>query len=204
MSAFSRTSEQRAKRPSSPSRRRRAPAPSIANPQASPDWERSSQRPARKRPKQSATSYSLWLLSRKEYSAQQLTDKLVARGYSAEEAQEALAYLQESNYQDDARFAHFKAASASRQHGNRHVRQLLAEQGIESELVAQELEQLEPEYERACAAARRFVGKALTPELRQKAFRYLTYRGFGFDVVQRVWKEFLSAGSAEQQEISDD
>ena len=208
MSSFTRTSERSSGRKPGKGRVRSArPAHKASTPRPDAEasatsgeaWQRSSQAPARKKPKQSATSYSLWLLSRKEYSAQQLTDKLVSRGYSAEEAQVALAYLQESNYQDDARFAHLKAASAARQHGNRRVRQKLAEQGIASELVTQELEQLEPEFERACAAAQRFVGKEPTQELRQKAFRYLTYRGFGFDVVQRVWKELVvrNAGRSE-------
>lgn len=150
----------------------------------------------RTKPRQSARSYSLWLLSRKEYSAKQLRDKLMQRGYSPEEADDALAYVQESRYQDDARFAHIKASSSARQHGDRHVRQALAEQGIDAELVAQELEQLAPEYERACAVARRFEGKPADAQLQQKVLRYLTYRGFSFAVAQRVWRERLAGGAS--------
>lgn len=56
------------------------------------------------KPKQSAHQYAGWLLSKRKYSAAVLRRKLVLRGYSEQEADDALILLQGLNYQSDERY----------------------------------------------------------------------------------------------------
>lgn len=137
----------------------------------------SEDKPSR-RPRQSATSYTLWLLGQRDYSASELRKKLAFKEYTPEEIEAALAYVQENHYQDDTRYARVKAEAKARKLGNRRIRQTLAEKGIEAEVISAQLEQMDPETERVISAVSRFEGKPLTPEQRQKVFRFLAYRGF--------------------------
>ncbi|HBK86180.1 MAG TPA: recombination regulator RecX, partial [Firmicutes bacterium] len=59
----------------------------------------------RSKPKSSARSYALWLLGRQAYAAQRLRERLVRRGYSVEEANDAVDYLIEIKYLDDEVYA---------------------------------------------------------------------------------------------------
>jgi SOS response regulatory protein OraA/RecX len=84
---------------------------------------------------------------------------------------------------DDARFARSRAEGlASRGSGDSLIRHALRRAGIESELVADVLGQLEPEDVRAQAVvARRGAGP--------KTARYLGSKGFSDDVVAAVAAE---------------
>lgn len=135
----------------------------------------------RKKPKQSATSYSLWLLSRKNYSEKQMHDRLVQRGYDKAEADSALAYLRESHYVDDAQYAQQRIQARAPRHGDRRVRQALSTSGISREMIDEQMGQLReenPEPERVLAVVAKFEGKRLDQALRQKVLRYLAARGF--------------------------
>lgn len=141
-------------------------------------------RPTREPPKRSAQSYALWLLSRREYSAKELAAKLTQRGYPAEAAAEAVTWAQSHGFQNDTRFAESSARSHSRRMGDRRVAAELAEKGISRELAAQQLEELQPEGERAVDIARRFEGKPLDEALKAKVWRFLAYRGFSSGAIK--------------------
>jgi regulatory protein len=133
--------------------------------------------PKKKRPK-SAKSYMIWLLSRQDYSAAGLKKKLLSKEFPEAEVDAALAFAQEHQFQSDERFARSKAVSKSSQHGNWRLKQTLMQKGISEELAKAQLDSLEPEEERVLGVLNRFVGKELTPELRQKVYRFLAQRGF--------------------------
>jgi hypothetical protein len=68
------------------------------------------------KPKQLAHHYAGWRLSKREYSAAVLRRKLVLRGYSEQEADDALILLQGLNYQSDERYAEMKPGRSN--HGS--------------------------------------------------------------------------------------
>jgi regulatory protein len=160
------------------------------------------------KPKQSATGYLLWLLSRRDASAATLRDKLIRRGYSPEEAEVALAYAQESRYQSDDRFAETKVNAGAGRYGNYRLKQTLRGKGVAADLVDEKLDTLEPETDRARRVAERFKGKPFTQELRQKAQRFLIARGFGSSAIREAiaWlKENASAvESADTEDFEPD
>lgn len=138
---------------------------------------------AAEKPRQSAKAYAAWLLSRREYSAATLEKKLLTRGYDAEETAAALQFLREHNYQSDARYAGIKARSTAHRAGDWKIAMALAQQGISEELAKDQIAELLPEEARAAQSAgakftRQVTEQGLTPELKQKIWRYLGYRGF--------------------------
>lgn len=156
--------------------------------------------PKREPPARSAKSYAMWLLSRRDYSAKELLKKLTVRGYPQEEAQLAVTSMQGYGFQDDVRYAESKARSVSRKLGNRRVTAALTEKGLDKELVAQQLESLEPEENRAMRVAERFHGKTLDDATKSKVWRFLAYRGFSGSIIKSVLEDLARRLRAEEVE----
>lgn len=143
------------------------------------------------KPKHSAKAYAVWLLSKREYSAATLHKKLLARGYDAEEVTAVMRFLQEHNYQSDARYAGMKARSAAHRAGDWKITQSLAQQGIDENLAKAQFAELLPEEERAAQVvgakfSKQIIEGGMTPELAQKIWRYLGYRGFSGKAIKHA------------------
>jgi regulatory protein len=163
----------------------------------SSDTKRSQPRDfTRTKPKQPAKMYASWLLSKREYSAKILRDKLIRRGYTPEEADEGMAFVQEYNFQSDERFAGQKARSMERRAGNTKVVMALRAKGIDQDLAKKQAAELGPEQERAIAAAEKFRGQieeaGLSHELRAKVYRFLATRGFSSKSIEGAMKDLKS------------
>lgn len=159
-------------------------------------------------PRQPARSYALWLLSKREYSARTLLERLVNRGYAQADAQAALELLQHHGLQSDERFASMKARSSASRAGDRRIRMQLTQAGIDAQTVTEQLQALEPESERALTAARRFASSARDERTRARFWRHLASRGFSMSVVARTWEamaeEMVSPTSAASERFSDE
>jgi regulatory protein len=135
------------------------------------------------KPPHSSRSYAVWLLSKREYSAATLRQKLLTRGYSAEETDEAMQFVQTNNYQSDERYAGMKARSTAHRAGNRKISMALAQKGIDENTAKEQIAELAPEEERAVQAAiskfsRHVSAEGMTADLQKKVWRFLGYRGF--------------------------
>lgn len=143
----------------------------------------------KQKPRQSSKSYAVWHLSRREYSAVELRRKIVQRGYTEQEADEAMAFVQEHNYQSDDRYAGMKARSTAHRAGDRKIEMALKTKGIAVEVAQAQIETLAPEHERAVEAVekfRRLAEGGVSRELQAKVWRYLGYRGFSPDAIRRA------------------
>lgn len=179
-------------------------------------YSRTSERASRKprgnkteeKPRHSAKAYAVWLLSKREYSAAGLHRKLLARGYAAEEIEAATLFLQEHNYQSDERYAGMKARSVAHRAGDWKIAQSLAQQGIDEHLAKAEIADLLPEEDRAAQAAcakfsRQLDQAGMTPEVAQKIWRHLGYRGFSGKAIKHALntlKEKASSGAGSASE----
>ncbi len=136
------------------------------------------------KPKISARNYTLGLLGQRDYSAAALKDKLKLKSYAEADIEAALQFAQEYGFQNDERYAGVKAQNDATRMGNRNVQAKLREKGIAPELIAEKVAELEPERDRVLAAAARFEGKPLDEKLEQKAYRFLSTRGFSTAAVK--------------------
>ena len=128
------------------------------------------------------------LLAQREYSRQELTDKLTAAQASPEEVEQALAQLEAKGLVDDARVVETLVNRRSGKLGASRLRQELQAKGVSPELVAETMAGLKgTELARAQAVWQKKFGQlAATSADRNKQARFLASRGFSGDVVRQV------------------
>jgi regulatory protein len=149
------------------------------------------QKPAgapRKKPEHSSKSYAVWLLSRQDYSALKLRKKLVARGYSEQEADEAMAFVIDNKYQDDARYAEHRSRGIENRAGNLRIEMALRQKGIPADIAKSQVQHLAPEADRVVLAVAKYKSKVaeegMTAPLKAKIYRFLAYRGFSSKAIR--------------------
>ena len=136
-------------------------------------------------------SYLLWLLSRREYSAYELTQKACHRWKQATPAVvgEALEKLQQAGLQSDAKVVQ----AVQRTHptwGQKRIALACRQKGIAPQVIA--AAPTTSEKERALAALHSFVGKKQRKDIDpKKALAYLARRGFEYSTCTATLKEFL-------------
>ncbi|MGI6343753.1 MAG: regulatory protein RecX [Bacillota bacterium] len=144
----------------------------------------------RQRPRSSPRSYALWLLGRRPYASNDLLQRMVRRGYSEAEAQDAVSYLQSIGYLDDAAYAeHFVSSRSQSGHGPRKLRWGLRSRGIDPDLADEAIAQLAEEelFAQAEALARRRLrNQPLDDKVRASLIRYLLQRGYDYLMVADV------------------
>ncbi len=94
-----------------------------------------------KKPISSAREACVTLLARRNFSAQALFEKLCARGYDEDEAEDAVSYFVDLGYVDDAQFAAaLSAAQAAKGYGARRVEQFLRAHGVSASMALEAAE----------------------------------------------------------------
>ena len=133
------------------------------------------------------------LLSRREYGAVELCEKLKQKGYSLEERQEALAACQRLDLQNDKRFVEVYCRSRIRQgYGPLKINQELNNKGIDHEVTQQALQEEQDNwlvYALKVWQKRNKNQHDWSFDELQKQQRFLLYRGFSMDTITLVKKE---------------
>lgn len=138
---------------------------------------------------------ALRLLTRREHGAQELADKLVQKGYSQTEVDEAVAKCQNLDLQSDVRFVEAVCRVRIRQGcGPLKILQELQAKQIARELIDNALDQEKDNWLDYAQAVWDKKYKKNYPtsyvEL-QKGQRFLLYRGFPTDIIAKVVKEIV-------------
>ena len=165
-------------------------------------WRRS-----REKPKQSAYSYGLWLLSQRNYSRAKLESKLVTRGYEAEEAERGVKELISRVFLVEKLYTSTKIGSLIRRgHSQKSIkRQLSFEKAdLEPEQVetafaeagVSERDQLHALIEKKLRLVRKLpaVSDWLGwQKLRNRIFSAAALKGHSLSLLNQVWNEALAA-----------
>ena len=146
--------------------------------------------------------YFLRLLSRREYSVNELLRKGKDKGFTQEEITEAIDGLQSKDYQSDSRLVIQLIAASQGKYGKPMVKRKCLEKGITIELFDQIwLEQQQTCEEDAIDELSNLKAKAIRkykiqdiqniePKTKAKLLNYLKYRGFNaFEVLEKWQKE---------------
>jgi SOS response regulatory protein OraA/RecX len=125
-----------------------------------------------------ALAASTRALRHHDLSTRRLEQRLERRAVSPSERARAVETLTRAGVLDDTRFARGRArALAARGYGDAAIRFDLERQGVEGEVAAEALAELEPERDRALRLAASAGGNA-------RAARLLARRGFGEDAIE--------------------
>lgn len=145
---------------------------------------------AKAKPKPKAHVRALRWLSRRDYSALELRARLEAEEYSSHDIEQALEWLQGSQWQSDERFAASLARRRSAAYGSRLIKAELQQHQVESTTISDALQSLDQsDADRACIwLEKRSRGNELSPENRAKWFRALLARGFRSDDIKQAFR----------------
>jgi len=131
---------------------------------------------------------ALRLLGRRDYTAAELTARLLDRGYVPEEVAATVAHLMADGSLDDRRVArvHVRVASQAKSRGRLRIQAELQARGIDGEVAREALADLSIEDDRRAIErflARRYPNGQPPPAEREKLFRQLLRRGFPADAI---------------------
>lgn len=130
--------------------------------------------------------YGMGLLSRREYGAHELLQKLQAKG-SQESAQTALEWLQSQNLQSDQRYASMLIRSKGlRGYGPQRIRQEMQQKRLASDAIEAAFSEFDGDwFEQARLAYEKKFRTPVTKDLKDKARRqrFLLYRGYTSDQI---------------------
>lgn len=141
--------------------------------------------------------YFFRLLSRREYSANELNQKAKEKGYPITEIAEAIADLQDKDYQSDTRVIESMITSYQGKYGKSVIKRKCLEKGIASDLFEQiwqsqteadepdDLNNLKAKIERKYKLD---TFQNIDPKTKTKLINYLKYRGFNpFELLEQ-WR----------------
>lgn len=144
---------------------------------------------------------ALRLLARRDHSCSELSGKLVDRGFSRDQIQQAFDRCLRLGYLDDRRFACAYVEHLQRKgYGCHRIRQMLVVKGVAQDIISDCLTPLSSDAVqiRDCRAtilkkvkSNRISGES--PKARAKLHRFLLNRGFAAAVIRQV----LDEGTAE-------
>ena len=144
--------------------------------------------------------YFYFLLSRKDYSASELSKKGQEKGFGKVEILEAIAQIQDRGYQSDTRLVANSIASAAGKYGKSAVKRKCLQKGISSDLFEQvweseSAENVDSEAEKLAGLKAKVMRKykidawdKVDPKTKGKVLNYLQYRGFNSFEIWRQWQ----------------
>ena len=131
------------------------------------------------------------LLSRREYSELELKTKLTEKSFSEHDIRLAIIEVQHLGYQSNTRFCEsFTRYKASQGKGPLLITQALKQKGISNELIHLVFSELEINWLEIARRLynRKFPAPTISQKDRAKRQRFLSSRGFDFEVINNVVK----------------
>lgn len=134
-----------------------------------------------------ATEKALTYLGMRDHSGKELYDKLCVK-FDAHTSAAAVAEVTRMGLVDDAAFAAHRAASLARQKkSTREIQRQLLQKGVSRDIVAEVLDDLQPEDEDACyALIQKMYLRKLEAGETQKVMAALARRGFSYGDSKRA------------------
>jgi regulatory protein len=128
------------------------------------------------------------LLAGRDFSVQEMTERLLHKGYSANVVEVAVATLVQEGFLREGRYVEqYIVHHAGRGHGPVRIRMELREKGVAAEAIDEALEAAETDWVLAAREARRRkFGVSSPTDLRERArqARFLQYRGFSSEQIR--------------------
>lgn len=132
--------------------------------------------------------YALFLLNRRDYSAMELRDKCLAKGYEPEEVSTVVREFLENRWLDDVRYARtLVRQQAGAGKSRKQIQESLRRKGIDPEIAGEALGEEYPEdleEELVDRLAEKYL-RSSRPPSRQTLTARLVSRGFRYGVVKK-------------------
>lgn len=151
-------------------------------------------------------SYCIWLLSRKDYTAYELTNKMKKHQPDIDVIEKVINKLKEYNYVNDERRATSIAKSYLNKEAPAKLKQRLSMKGVDRDLINTVIEETSsPELELETAIKllhRKF--KFFDKENFSKYSSHLSSRGFSWHIISKAIDDFKSSSSSEDSTYTEE
>ena len=133
-------------------------------------------------------------LARAMKTTKQMHDYLTKKGYATDVVDTVIQKLQGYKYLDDQAYARLYTQQSKTHKGERRIKQELLNKGISHEQVDDEVQiHKDDQLQTAIALAEKYLkNKDRDIKTMQKLQRFLLYRGFDFDTVNTIIRNFKS------------
>lgn len=141
---------------------------------------------------QSLLSYSLFLLSKRDYSIKKMTEKLSSKTENEDFVNQVISKLIDNNYLSDERKAQSIIRTYSNKETGEKLKQRLKLAGINQQTIEDLKEDLTPEkqeLEEKCKALFLSKFKSYHPDYYDKYVRFLLNKGFDYSIISIIIKE---------------
>ncbi|MBE2896067.1 recombination regulator RecX [Pasteurellaceae bacterium HPA106] len=131
-----------------------------------------------------ALHYAVGLLTRRDYSAYELAQKMQQKAIDEQTINEVIAHCQQQRWQSDERFCHsFIRFRTRRGYGPLRIAQELKQKGIDGQLTALCFEEMNIDWFALAEQMfnKKFSTQPLDLKTQQKAWRFMASRGFHAD-----------------------
>lgn len=138
-----------------------------------------------------AYKYVLDYLDRFDRTEMQVRRKLKERGFDTESRAAAVTKAKGYGYIDDERYATRYVELHAATKGKRRIKRELAEKGVSETIIEKVTSDIEDEHDSCYAVAEKFLrSKKRDEKLRERLFRHLVSRGFGYDDIKSTMRRF--------------
>ena len=149
-------------------------------------------------PVKQAWQAAIGMLSRREYTCKEITDRLLKREFELDVINSVLKSLQDDGYQSDSRFTEqYIRYRGEKGYGPLRIRMELKEKGVDAELINLSLAETELDWYEIAARVRhkKFKGaSASTWEDKMRQARFLNYRGFSQEQINVCLEDGVEEG----------
>lgn len=136
---------------------------------------------------------ALKILARKRASSEEIKKRLTEKGFNREEIEKTIAYLNDSHYLNDEEMLidYIKLLIEKRLYGPERVVTSLSRRGFAPERIREKISEIYTE-ETLIKLAHQFLKKKFATvdrsnkKLKEKLIRSLLYRGFNWDIIERI------------------
>lgn len=140
-----------------------------------------------------AKAKALSLLMHMDRTEAKLRTALLQRGYSEEVTDQALEYVKQLHYVDDARYARVYVENRADKKSRAELKRDLRKKGVPEDMIGQALEDVETEDEKSAVLRllkkRGFDARTADQKEAAKQYRYLMNRGFSYGDIRDAMKE---------------
>jgi regulatory protein len=132
-------------------------------------------------------------LAKREYSYQELAQKLTAYAEESDDIPQLLDDFTKRGWLNDARFAEQRVHARKSKFGSARIAQELREKGVDDGLVQQAIVDIKQnEYANAYGVwKKKYKSAPASREDWAKQARFLQSRGFGFDIIKKILNSTL-------------
>lgn len=150
--------------------------------------------------RENALSRAVGYISKSQKSKKQVIEYLQKKGYDEETSFYVISKLEEYHFVDDELFAKNYIKYKNKTNGSKKIKMELKQKGVEEDLVNSAIEDYASDRDSIEFVANKYLkNKVKDLKTKQKAYRHLLSRGYGYEDINFVLNKIFTEGETESE-----